>query len=98
MMHYTIQAQSRIVHSTSVTHAYNGSFFFGWTEARRLFQRGCIGALSANECGEPQQASWNWALRILCGSGLELQTRYFARLLAWRKFPGRSSAGADFLR
>src|SRR6202140_618239 len=103
MVHDRIRAQSRIVHSTWATHGPYEDFLFVWMEAiafraRRFAPRHQVPALSATECGAPQRASWNLALPIPCGIGSALQTRYFAKPLVLRKFPVRSSAGADFLR
>src|ERR1700731_3625068 len=102
MMHDRIRAQSRCVHSTCATHASYDDFLLmdGSTPLLReeIRARQPIGALDAIEFGVQPQESWNLALRIPCGIGSALRTRYFANLLAWRKFRARSSAGADFLR
>src|ERR1700675_99476 len=63
-----------------------------------LVETGGKGDRDLTECGVRQRELWNWALRIPCGSESGLQTRYFAKLPVQRKFPGRSSAGVDFLR
>src|SRR6202030_4150463 len=102
MMHDRIRAQSRCVHSTCATHASYDDFLLmdGSTPLLReeIRARQPIGALDAIEFGVQPQGSWNLALRIPCGIGSALQTRYFAKLLVPRKFPGRSSTGADFPR